>query len=73
MLVERGVGAANGDVAADAYAIATNHLRRSGAIADNLVTSARLLGIVVHLLHRGEDNTLKLANRAIARLQSELA
>jgi hypothetical protein len=73
MLVERGVRVENGEVAADAYAIAANYLRRSGAIADNLVTNARLLGIVVHLLHGGEDNTLKLANKAIVRFQDELA
>lgn len=73
MLVERGVRVANGDVAASAYAIAANYLRSSGAIGDSLVTNARLLGIVVHLLHHGEDNTLKLANKAIARFQAELA
>jgi len=73
MLVERGVRVGNGEVAAHAYAIAANHLRRSGAIADNLATNARLLGIVVRLLHGGEDNTLKLANKAIVRFQDEFA
>ena len=70
MLVERGVRVMNMGVVGDAYAIASNYLRRSGAISDNLVTDDRLLEIVVQLFHRGEVNKLRLANRAIARFEA---
>jgi len=38
MLVERGVRVLNMEVVGDAYAIAANYLRRTGAIADNIAT-----------------------------------
>ncbi|WP_024515492.1 hypothetical protein [Bradyrhizobium sp. Tv2a-2] len=66
MLVERGMRVLNTEVVGDAYAIASNYLRRSGQLPDNFVTSDRLLTIVVQLFHSGEANKLKLANRAIA-------
>lgn len=72
MLVERGIRVMNAEVVGEAYAIAANYLRRSGAIADDLATDDRLLGIVVQLFHCGEANRLKLANMAIARFESEL-
>ena len=73
MLVEQGMRMLNTEVVGEAYAIASNYLRRSGAIADNFVTKDRLLGIVVQLFRRGEVNRLKLANKAIAMFESELA
>jgi hypothetical protein len=73
MLVEQGMRLLNTEVVGDAYAIASNYLSRSGAIADNFVANDRLLGIVVQLFARGEVNRLKLANKAIAMFESELA
>ncbi|WP_024512662.1 hypothetical protein [Bradyrhizobium sp. ARR65] len=71
MLVERGMRVMNTEVVGEAYAIAANYLRRSGAIADDFATDDRLLGIVVQLFHWGEANRLKLANKAIAKFESE--
>ena len=73
MLVEHGMRVLNTEVMGEAYASASNYLRRSGAIADNFVTNDGLLGIVVQLFRRGEVNKVKLANKAIARFESELA
>jgi hypothetical protein len=70
MLVERGVRVMHMGVVGDAYAIASNYLRRSGAIADNLATDDRLLEIIVQLFHRGEVNKIRLANKAIARFEA---
>ena len=70
MLVERGLQVMNVEVVGDAYAIAANYLRRSGAIADNLATDERLLAIIVQMFHRGEFNRIRLANRAISQFES---
>jgi hypothetical protein len=56
------------EVVADAYAIAANFLRKTGAIADGFANE-RLLEIIVQLFQRGEYNKLRLANRAIARFE----
>lgn len=71
MLVERGLRAMNVELVSEAYAIAANYLRRSGAIPDTLVTDERLLGIIVKLLRQGEFNKIRLANAAITRFQSQ--
>ena len=74
MLVERGLQVMNVEVVGDAYAIAANYLRRSGAIPDTLATNDRLLEIIVQMFQRGEFNRLRLANKAIAKFEaSELA
>jgi len=70
MLVERGMRVMNVGVVGDAYAIASNYLRRSGVIPDNFVTNDRLLEIVVQLFHRGECNKIRLANKAIAEFEA---
>jgi len=70
MLVERGVRVMNMGVVGDAYAIASNYLRRTGAIADNFVTDERLLEIIVQMSHRGETNKIRLANKAIAKFEA---
>jgi hypothetical protein len=70
MLVERGLQVMNVEVVGDAYAIAANYLRRSGAIPDTLATNDRLLGIIVQMFQRGEFNRLRLANRAIAKFEA---
>jgi hypothetical protein len=66
MLVERGLQVMNVEVVGDAYAIASNYLRRTGAIPDSFATNDRLLEIIVAMFHRGEYNKLRLANKAIS-------
>jgi hypothetical protein len=70
MLVERGLQVMNVEVVGDAYAIAANYLRRSGAIADTLATNDRLLEIIVTMFERGEFNRIRLANKAIAKFEA---
>jgi hypothetical protein len=70
MLVERGLRVMNVEVVGDAYAIASNYLRRTGAIPDSFVTNERLLEIIMELFDHGEFNRLKLANKAIARFEA---
>ena len=71
MLVERGVRAMNMGVVGDAYAIASNYLRRTGALPDNLVTNERLLEIIVKMFQHGEVNKIRLANKAIAQFEAQ--
>jgi hypothetical protein len=70
MLVERGLRVMNVEVVGDAYAIASNYLRRSGAIADTFATNDRLLELIVQMFQRGESNKLRLANKAISRFET---
>jgi hypothetical protein len=70
MLVERGLQVMNVEVVGDAYAIASNYLRQTGAIADSFATNERLLEIIVELFRRGEMNKIRLANKAIARIEA---
>ena len=70
MLVERGMRVMNAEVVGDAYAIASNYLRRTGAIPDNLVTCDRLLDIICRLFDAGEYNKIRLANKAIAKFEA---
>ena len=71
MLIERGLQVMNVDEIGEAYAIASNYLRRTGAIADTYATNDRLLGIVVMIFRNGEHNRIKLANKAISMFQTE--
>ncbi len=70
MLVERGLRIMNVEVVGDAYAIAANYLRRTGAIADTFATDDRLLEIIAHMFHGGEFNRIRLANKAIAKFEA---
>jgi hypothetical protein len=70
MLVERGLKVMNVEAVGDAYAIAANYLRRSGAMPDSYLTNDRLLEIIVQMFHRGDTNKLRLANLAIAQFQA---
>ena len=72
MLVERGIQVMNFEVVGDAYAIASNYLRKTGAIADSIVTDERLLEIIVNMFQRGEVNKIRLANKAIAEFEARL-
>jgi hypothetical protein len=74
MLVERGMQVMNVEAVGDAYAIASNYLRKTGTISDSLATNDRLLEIIVQMFHRGEYNKIRLANKAIAKFEAiELA
>ncbi len=70
MLVERGLQVMNVEVVGDAYAIASNYLRRTGSISDTITTNDTLLDIIVEMFQRGEFNRIRLANKAIARFES---
>ena len=70
MLVERGIQVMNFEVVGDAYAIASNYLCRTGAIADSFATDDRLLEIIVKMFQQGELNGLRLANKAIAEFEA---
>jgi len=71
MLVERGLQVMNVEVVGDAYAIASNYLRRAGAIADTFAPNDQLLEIILDLFQRGEFNRIRLANKAITRFEAE--
>jgi hypothetical protein len=71
MLVERGLKVMNVEVVGDAYAIASNYLRKAGVIPNIISPHEPLLEIVVELFHRGEGNRIRLANLAIARFETE--
>ena len=70
MLVERGLQVMNVEVVGDAYAIASNYLRRTGAIPDVFGTNEQLLQIIVQLFERGEYNKIRLANKAISQFEA---
>jgi hypothetical protein len=70
MLVERGLQVMNVEVVGDAYAIASNYLRRTGTISDTFATNEQLLQIIVEMFRGGELNRLKLANKAIAKFEA---
>jgi hypothetical protein len=70
MLVERGLQVMNVEAVGDAYAIASNYLRKSGAISDSLATNDRLLELIVTMFHRGEYNRIRLANKAITKFEA---
>jgi hypothetical protein len=60
----------NVEVVGDAYSIASNYLRRTGAIADTFATNERLLEIIIEIYQSGEFNKIRLANKAIARFEA---
>ena len=72
MLVERGLQVMNVEVVGDAYAIASNYLRKTGAIGDSIAVNDTLLEIIVQMFQRGEFNRIRLANKAIARFEATI-
>lgn len=70
MLIERGVKVMNFEAVGDAYAIAFNYLRKTGAITDSFATNEQLLEIIVQMFQRGEYNKIRLANRAISKFEA---
>ena len=73
MLVERGIQVLNLEVVGDAYAIASNYLRKSGVIPNTLAPNEPLLEIIVTMFQRGEQNRIRLANKAIAEFELRTA
>jgi hypothetical protein len=69
MLVERGLRVMNVEVVGDAYAIASNYLRKTGAISDNAINDS-LFETIVQMFQQGEFNRIRLANKAIARFEA---
>ena len=70
MLVERGMRVMNVEVVGDAYAIASNYLRKTGAISDSIATNDMLLEIIIQMFQRGEFNKIRLANKAISKFEA---
>ena len=71
MLVERGLLVINVEVVSEAYAIASNYLRRTGVIADApTTTNERLFEIIIEMFQAGEFNKIRLANKAIVRFET---
>jgi hypothetical protein len=70
MLVERGLQVLNVEVVGDAYAIASNYLRKTGAIPETRATNDVLLEMIVEMFQRGEFNKIRLANKAIAKFEA---
>ncbi|MGJ4885786.1 MULTISPECIES: hypothetical protein [unclassified Bradyrhizobium] len=70
MLHDAGMQVMNVAMVGDAYAIASNYLRLSGEMPEEFTPNERLVDIIVQLIHRGEFNKLKLANKAISMFKS---
>ncbi|WKA31491.1 hypothetical protein [Bradyrhizobium roseum] len=73
MLAERGIQVLNFEVVSDAYAIASNYLHKTGAIADSPAPDKRLLEIIAKMVQHGEFNTIRLANKAISEFEAQTA
>jgi hypothetical protein len=69
MLVERNVYILNVEVVGEAYDIAANFLKKTGAIENSGLINDRLLEIIYKMFHGGERNRLRLANLAISKFQ----
>ncbi|XUM20751.1 hypothetical protein ACRAVF_25195 [Bradyrhizobium oligotrophicum S58] len=69
MLHDRGFQVMNVELVSDAYAIAANYLRLSGAMPDTVTPDEQLVDMIVQLIHRGEFNKLRLANKAISMFE----
>jgi hypothetical protein len=72
MLVERRLLVMNVEAIGEAYAIASNYLRRTGAMPDTAGTNERLIEIIVEMFQRGEFNKIRLANKAIASFEATI-
>jgi hypothetical protein len=70
MLVRRSPPGVHVEAIGGAYAIASNYLRKSGAIPDTLAANERLLEVIVEIFDRGEYNKIRLANKAITRFEA---
>ena len=73
MLVERGIQVMNFEVVGDAYAIASNYLRKSGAIADTIATDERLARNHREDVPARRIQQIRLANKAIAEFEARIS
>lgn len=69
MLVERNVYVLNVEIVGEAYDIAANFLKKTGAMADSALINDRLLEIIYRMFNDGDRNRLRLANLAISTFQ----
>lgn len=69
MLVEQDIPVANVEVVGEAYDIAANYLKKTGAMKDTSLIDDRLLEIIYKMFNAGDRNRLRLANRGISKFQ----
>jgi hypothetical protein len=69
MLVERNVHVLNVQIVGEAYDIAANYLRKTGALEEGGLINDRLLEIIYKMFNAGDRNRLRLANFAISKFQ----
>ena len=69
MLVERNVQLVSVDVVGEAYDIAANYLKKTGAMEDSARINERLLEIIYDMFDAGDRSRLRLANLAISKFE----
>jgi hypothetical protein len=69
MLVEHNVQVVNVEVVGEAYDIAANYLKKTGAMKDTSLINDRLLEIIYKMFNAGDRNRLHLANKAISKFE----
>ena len=69
MLVEHNVQVANVEVVGEAYDIAANYLKKTGAMKDTALIDDRLLEIIYKMFNAGDRSRLLLANKAISKFK----
>jgi hypothetical protein len=69
MLVEQDVQVVNVEVVGEAYDIAANYLKKTGAMRDTSLINDRLLEIIYKMFNAGDRNRLRLANKAISKFE----
>jgi hypothetical protein len=69
MLVGHDVQVANVEVVGEAYDIAANYLKKTGAMQDTALIDDRLLEIIYKMFNAGDRSRLRLANRAISKFE----
>ena len=69
MLVERNVHVLNVEVVGEAYDIAANYLKQTGAMENSGRINERLLEIIYKMFNAGDRNRLRLANLAILKFE----
>ncbi len=69
MLVEHTMQVANVEVVGEAYDIAANYLKKTGAMKDSALIDDGLLEIIYKMFNAGDRNRLRLANKAISKFE----
>ena len=69
MLVERNVQLVNVEVVGEAYDIAANYLKKTGAMEETGRINERLLEIIYKMFNAGDRSRLRIANIAISKFQ----